>query len=601
MSNNTAPRWDLDSVFPGGSKSTEFKNHRDECHNRLRKLEQQLALIQTDLDNETKDDWVNFILEYQSLAEDVVLILSFAGCLSSQDVSDAGADAIIAEGSQLYSGVEKIKTNLEANAMKQSDAAWQTLLDDERLSEIQFYLNELRDMAKNKMPVEMESLALELGVNGYHGWAQLYTKMAGELRVEFEQNGKSETISLGQLAAKFADPDRSVRKQAFEKMTAAWKSREDLAAMILNNLAGFRLSVYRNRGWESVEQEALDLSRMSQATLDKMWEVIRRESGRLKPFIEAKKKLLSIDKFSWYDQFAPCGAVNKTYTFEEAGEFIIKQFKPFSPEISEFVKLSLEKNWVEAEDRAGKRGGAYCTSFGKFKQPRVFMTFSGTYDSLMTLAHELGHAYHSWVLKEKTFFSRYYPKNLAETASTFAEAFVTDAAFSQVEDKEERLMLLDQKLQAAYTMFCDIQCRYLFDKALYTERKKRSLASTDLQELMISAQKTAFGDLLDESGYHPYFWCSKLHFYLTDTPLYNFPYTFGYLFSAGVYALAKEKGAPFAENYRSLLSETGSMRTEDIAQKYLGVDLTKDDFWVGAIDNILNDVDEFVKLVDELS
>lgn len=600
MSNMPAPRWDLDSAFPGGSKSNEFKNHREECKTRLKKLEQQLSLIQTDLDNDTKNDWTKFILEFQSLAEDVVLILSFGGCLSSQNVSDAGADAIISEGSQLYSGIEKIRTNLEANAMKQSDEAWQMLLDDSQLSEIQYYLNELRSMAKSKMPVEMESLALELGVSGYHGWAQLYTKMAGELKVEFEQAGKTETLSLGQLASKFAEPDRAVRQQAFEKMTTAWKEREDLAAMILNNLAGFRLSLYKNRGWESAEQEPLELSRMTQATLDKMWEVIQRETGRLKPYIESKKKLLGIDKFSWFDQFAPCGAVNKTYSFDEAGDFIIKQFQPFSPEISEFVKLALAKNWVEAEDRPGKRGGAYCTSFGKFKQPRVFMTFSGTYDSLLTLAHELGHAYHSWLLKEKPYFSRIYAKNLAETASTFAEALVTDAAYQEAEDKQEKLMLLDQKLQAVYTMFCDIQSRYLFDQQLYTVRQEKSLSSPELQEMMVEAQKKAFGDLLDESGYHPYFWCSKLHFYLTDTPFYNFPYTFGYLFSAGVYALAKKEGSAFAENYRTLLTDTGSMKTEPIAQKHLGVDLTKDEFWVEAVNNVLSDVDEFVKLVDEL-
>jgi oligoendopeptidase F len=92
------------------------------------------------------------------------------------------------------------------------------------------------------------------------------------------------------------------------------------------------------------------------------------------------------------------------------------------------------------------------------------------------------------------------------------------------------------------------------------------------------------------------FWASKLHFFITDTPFYNFPYTFGYLFAGGVYARAKEEGKSFADKYRALLADTGGMTTEQLAQKHLGVDLTREDFWVSAVNRSLSQVDTFVGL-----
>jgi len=591
-----APRCDLESIFPGGSKSAEFKDHRQKVKDNLEKAGETIKKLPPVLDNANMGQWVDFVLNMQSLVEDIELIISFANCLASQDVKDSAADAIYSEGYLLYSKWEKLSTELEALSLKQTDEMWGKLVTNEKLDEVKFYLNEKRDIAKSKMPLKQESLALDLAVDGYHAWNQIYNKMAGELKVDFKQDGKVESISMGQLATKFSDPDRAVRQQAFEKMTEGWNSRADLASMILNAQAGFRLALYDNRKWDSPLKEPLRMARLNQATLDTMWRVIARETPRLKPYIEAKKKLLGIDKYRWYDEFAPCGSVDKLYTFDEAGDYIVDQTKAFSKHLSDFCRMALNKRWIEAEDRPGKRGGGYCTGMGKFRQSRIFMTYAGTYENLLTLAHELGHAYHSFVLKKKPYFATNYPMNLAETASIFSETLVTDAALKDCTDPQEKLMLLEQKIQGTYVMFTDIHSRYLFDKTFYPERKKGIVGKDRLNEIMVESQKKAFGELLDESGYHPLFWCSKLHFYITDQPFYNFPYTFGFLFAGGVYDRAKKEGPAFAEKYQALLADTGSMTTEELAQKHLGVDLTQESFWADAVNRSLADIDEFVKL-----
>ena len=595
-----APRWDLDSVFPGGSASPEYKQFREKTRQDLDDVKAMLAALPEKLEAGTKAKWTEFILKLQSACDNILFIMSFAHCLTSQNVEDSAAHGIEAEGDVLISEWEKLKTEFESRALKQDDAAWNELVDTAELKPIKFYLDEMRRLAKEKMPVELESLALELAVNGYHAWNRLYDKMAGDLRVDFDDAGEMKQISLGQLATKLADPDRRIRAQAFAKLTEAWKSRADLAAMALNSLAGFRWSIYKRRGWESPLHESLDITRISQGTLDAMWRVIARETPRLQPYIEAKKKLLQIDKFSWFDQFAPCGAVEKLYGFDEAGEFIIENVSGFSKDFAGFIKTALDNRWIEGEDRAGKAGGGYCTRFGPVKQGRIFMTYAGSYENLLTLAHELGHLYHGYVLRDRPFFASRYPMTLAETASIFSELLVTDAALSLTKDPQEKLMLIEQKLQSPYTFFCDIHCRYLFERSFYNERKNGTVGKDRLNELMIDAQREAFGGLLDESGYHPLFWASKLHFYLSDQPFYNFPYTFGFLFAGGVYDRAKREGSAFADKYRALLGDTGSMTTEEVAAKHLGVDLTKEEFWNDAVNRSLADVDEFVKLANSL-
>ncbi len=594
-----APTWDLDSIIPGGSGSPQFKQHRDKVRAELKETADLLAAVSEAIDDKSLPAWVKAVLSLQATIADIELVLALAGCQVAQNVKDGAAHAIEAEGDGFFAEWKKLSTKLEALSLNQSDAQWAMLTSAKELVDVKFYLDELRQIARSKMTLEKEELALELAVNGYHAWNRLYDKMAGDLRAEFLEDGQMKQLSMGQLATKMSDPDRDVRRRAFEAISGAWKTRADLAGMALNSQGGFRLSLYKSRKWDSILFEPLFQSRLNQGSLEAMFAAISARKQQLAKFIDAKKKLLGIDKYSWYDQFAPCGATDTTFTFEEAGQFVVDNVGTFSDDMASFMKMAIEKRWVEAEDRGDKAGGAFCTGFGPISQSRVFMTFGGSFENLLTLAHELGHAYHQQVITEKPFLAQSYPMPLAETASIFSETLVTDAALSKVTDRGERLALLDSKLQAAYTMFTDLHCRFLFDRKFYAERANGVVQTERLNELMIEAQREAFGGMLDERGYHPLFWASKLHFYITGAPFYNFPYIFGFLFSGGVYDVARREGKSFAPKYRQLLVDTGSMTCEDVAKKHLGADLTKPDFWNAAVERSLADIDEFVKLAAE--
>ena len=595
-----APTWDLEAIFPGGSGSKEFADFRTGVKTDITTTWKLITSLPEPLDARSAPVWTEAILAFQDLIEKIELVQSFAHCLVAQNVADSVAHTIEGESDIFVAEWEKMRTTLEARAIKTTDAAWDALVSGARLVEIKFFLNELREQGREKMSPELESLALDLSVNGIHAWNRLYDKMAADLMVDFEENGTVKQLSLGQLATKMSEPNRKLRRQAFEKLEGAWDTRADLAAMTLNALGGFRLTLYKNRGWDSHLHEALQAARLKKETLDTMWRTIEAKIPILKKYIDAKKKLLGMDSNRWYDQYAPCGTVDKQYSYDDAAKFIIENKGSFSSDMAEFSKHAIDRRWIEAEDRAGKMGGGYCTGMGPKRETRIFMTYANSYENLLTLAHELGHAYHSWVLKEKAYLSTAYPMTLAETASIFAELLVTDAALQTVTDPREKLMLLDQKLQQPYTMFCNIYCRYLFEDSFYTERRNGVVSRDRLNELMLAAQKRAFGGLLDADGYHKYFWASKLHFFISERAFYNFPYTFGYLFAGGVYNLARKEGKSFADKYRALLADTGSMTTEEVAMKHLGADLTRDQFWTEAVNRSLADVDEYVRLAGEL-
>ena len=260
--------------------------------------------------------------------------------------------------------------------------------------------------------------------------------------------------------------------------------------------------------------------------------------------------------------------------------------------------MALKEKWVEAENRSGKQQGGFCTTLPTARQSRIFMTYTNSADSMSTLAHELGHAYHSWVLRDQPLFLQDYPMNLAETASTFAEAVLGEQRLQRAKTDYERLQLLDGMLSDAVAFLMNIHARFLFEDEFHRQRRQGELTAAQLNQLMENAQREAYLGVFSDDGWNPQFWVSKLHFYITSLPFYNFPYTFGYLLSMGVYAIGKDAGKDFPEQYRKLLIATGSQDAEDAVLSTMGFDLRKPDFWMKCLSIVSERVKQFVSLAD---
>ncbi|EXJ22782.1 Oligoendopeptidase F [Alkalibacterium sp. AK22] len=590
--------WDMNTVFEGGSSSTALHTFIEETRTVIGKAEALIKDWGSESGASEAGNLVDFLLCREEAFDRLTEASTFARGLLSADVNDSQAAKRVNQLSQLGSQLSDVETRFMKKIKAIPDDAWEALLSDEKLQVSRFNLNEKRKKGQKLLSESEERIIQQLSLDGLEGFSNVYQSLVNSIRVPVEMNGARKFLSAGQAANKLiGHPDPTVRSQILSDWEHAWKEKAPMFADTLNHLAGFRLKTYQLRGENDFLRPALEYNRMEQQTLDTMWETITKNKPKLVEFLDRKAALMGKDKLGWADVTAPLSLGTfepKTYSFEEAQTFVTTHFGSFSTEMQALAEIAFEHSWVEAEDREGKRPGAYCSNLPVSRQSRIFMTFGGSASNVSTLAHELGHAYHSHVMRDLPHLNRRYAMNVAETASTFCEMIISDATVAAANATEEKIALLDSKISRAAVMFMNIHSRYLFETRFYAQRQSGLLDEKELSQLMEEAQKEAFDNALE--SYHPMFWASKLHFHITGVPFYNFPYTFGFLFSLGIYSYAKHKGTDFEEDYRKLLRDTASMTTEELAYKHLNADLTQPGFWQSAIDEVLTDIETYFDL-----
>lgn len=592
--------WDLDSILPN-PQTPEFQAHLDRFKADLIAVADHSEKLPPITEVGAPAVWGPLIEQLSSILARQEDLSAFVGCHAAADSENKEYQRIEGVLSAFTPLRQRALANVELAFVGVDQKAFDQFINgDARLKTLRFVLEECRRNAALRLPKDQEQLLNELAVDGSQAWSRLYDRISGELKIEVMERGEVVKKSPGQI--QFDMPERSVRQNNFYAFNKAWSSLADTCADSLNHLSGARLTKYARLGVDHLAAP-LRLNRMTRETLDAMWGTITEKKKCLLPYLDRKAKLLGVSKLAWYDQAAPLPTSlgeppQADLPYPQAVDLVCDTFNKFSPDFGDFAKHAFSHKWVEAENRAGKRQGAFCTGIPTKKQTRVFMTYTGTADSMSTLAHELGHAYHSWVLREQPFLLQDYPMNLAETASTFAEAVLGEKRLAAVSSVSEQLGMLDQMLGDAVAFLMNIHCRFLFEDRFHVARKKGEVSAAELSALMLAAQKEAYLNAFDDEGWYPDFWISKLHFYIHGWPFYNFPYTFGYLLSNGLYSIAAEGDKNFPERYRKFLIATGCQLTEDAVQSSLGYDLRKPDFWARSIDVIAQRVDRFVKLAD---
>ncbi|MBA3722002.1 MAG: M3 family oligoendopeptidase [Parachlamydiaceae bacterium] len=589
MTTTYLQKWNLDNLFSRDTKSISQATNKT-IEFSIDSLSKDILILEERL-NQTKEI-ASLVLSLQEIEMQCNEIESYIGCLLAQDVTDLKAVQWNDHLSSLKSSIENCSNKLNALLLNLSDVELNLLLKDKSIQPIGFLVQERCQWAKQKLPIAQEQLVNELSIDGYQGWERLYEATMGQQLISYQDGKTTKELSVGQAENKLTNPDRLIRSTMFKKLENTWQSQENSFAQILNHLGGFRIKVYQARGWNSVLHEPLYFNRMQKSTLDTMWDTVKNNKTPIQSYLNKKAKLLGLTKLSWYDVEAPLPTNSQqTISYNDAADLIITQFHVISPDMGKFAEHAFKHKWIEAEDRAGKMPGGFCSHHPKSKESRIFMTYSGTTNNLFTLAHELGHAYHGHAIRNLPYMAQQYRMNVAETASTLAEMIISDSILKGTKDPIMRQSLLDNKLQRAVIFLMNIHSRFIFENRFYEARKKGFVTSVELNQMMTDAQKEGFCDALGE--WHPHFWVSKKHFYITDVPFYNFPYTFGYLFSMGIYAMSKELGNEFEKHYNALLCDTGRMTVEDLAQKHLGVDLKQPLFWQNALNSVKNDVDLF--------
>ncbi len=456
-----------------------------------------------------------------------------------------------------------------------------------------YALEKAQLQAKHLLTKEAEELAADLSPSSGSSWAKLYNNFTSQLTILFELDGNQAEMPMSSIRNLAYHADRSVRQQAFEAELQTWETASVPLAAALNSIKGEVNTLVRHRRWGSALETTLEQNNMDAASLDAMMVAARESFPDFRRYFRAKARLLGQDQLAWFDIFAPIGESNRVWLYSGAADFITENFATFSPKMRDLAVRAFREEWIDAEPRAGKRDGAFCMRLRK-DESRILMNFKETFNSVSTLAHELGHAYHNLNLAGRTATQRVTPMILAETASIFCETVVTKAALSQVSPNEQ-FAILEASLQSSGQVVVDITSRFLFESALFAQRQERELSVDELCALMIDAQEQTYGDALQTGSMHPYMWAAKGHYYSTSRSFYNYPYMFGQLFALGLYARYQVEGESFCTAYDDLLASTGMWNAADLAARF-DIDIRRPDFWRSSFDVIRADIDRFEEL-----
>lgn len=591
----TLPHWDMTVVYPSLSSNAFEEGFRST----IRSLDELVALFDQShigqqepsaLDDATVQTFETITVRYNDVLEALMTLGAYINSFVTTNSRDELAQARQSELRQ---------HNVRLSMLATRYTAWIGSLDIEELIHRSDYahahaymLRKAKLQAEHLMSPAEESLAAELSVTGGSGWSKLYGTFTSQLMVRVELDGKPQELPMSAVRNLAYDPNREVRRHAYEAELEAWRAAAVPIAAALNNIKGELNTLSKRRRWNSPLDVALFINNIDRPTLEAMMQAARESFPAFRRYLRAKARALGLPALSWYDLFAPVGGSAREWAYDEGAQFIVEHFGTYSPKLRGLAERAFEENWIDAEPRAGKVAGAFCMRL-RGGESRVLSNYKPGFGGVSTLAHELGHAYHNLNLAARTMLQRSTPMTLAETASTFCQTIVQKAALQKV-DAQEQLTILEAWLQDSCQMVVDISSRFIFEGEVFDKRRQRDLSIDEFNSIMLDAQRQTYGDGLDQNVLHPFMWAAKSHYY--GPVFYNFPYMFGLLFGLGLYARYQAEPDTFRAGYDDLLSSTGMGDAAELASRF-GIDIRSADFWRASLDVIKADIDRFESLV----
>jgi oligoendopeptidase F len=598
---STPPRWDMSNVYPS-LESKEFDAAVADYKKQVAGLERffNKELMPAGLRTPAK--------QLAPLVGEAIKrinrILTLSGTIGpfiysyvSTDSRNQAAMRVLSEFEQASLPMDKLIVRFRSWLGRVESKLDQITTKDVSAAAHAFTLKEAAEQSRYQMSDDQEALAAELSLSGGNAFSKLQGTVTSQMSVDFELDGKTQKMPMPALINLRSHPDETVRHRAYDAENTAWESAKETLAACMNGVKGESITLNKRRGRKDAVHSALDAARIDRKTLDAMLGAMEASFPMFRDYFKSKAKKIGKQQLAWWDVFAPLGKTDKVYSFEEARDFILENFGHFSPDLQAFARRAFDNNWIDAEQREGKRGGAFCMGIDGKKESRVLCNFDGSFDQVSTIAHELGHGFHNdcAYVANKTELQQLTPMTLAETASTMCETIVTEAVLATTKDPREELAVLEAQIQGAAQVVVDIYSRYLFEKEVFERREKAELSADELNEIMERAQKATYGDGLDERYLQKFMWTWKPHYYSSGLPFYNFPYAFGLLFATGLYAIYQQRGPAFVADYKNLLASTGEASAADLARRF-GIDIRKRKFWEDSIGIMGRRIDRFCAL-----
>ena len=579
-------RWNLDPIYKGFDDPAYEKDL-----NTAKELMTQYTAFMADLSAKDPAEALHKGIELEEKIGELSGKLGlYASLRQSTDTRDPEAASQMGRLMALYSSMAAPEA-----AFKDWSSKLPNLMElveaDEFLRDYRFLFSKIADSSKYLLPGMGEAIMARMRLSGGSAWSDLQGYLTSTVPVEY--NGTTTNLSAIRNLAYDSDP--AVRKAAYEAEIACYDRIKDSVAFALNSIKLETISDCQLRGYESPLARTLKRSDMKQETLDAMLGAMDEYLPKFWQYLKAKAKALGHENgLPWYDLFAPMGNSAEKYSTQEARDLLVNLFSTFDAELADMVAKAFDEAWIDFYPRDGKSGGAFCAGVECLNESRILTNYDGQFTDVVTLAHELGHAFHNQCIQSHRPMNKDYSMPVAETASTFNECVVMAAAIKAAKSDDERLALIESQLQDATQIICDIYSRFRFEAMVFANREEQFMNADALCGFMTEAQKQSYGDGLDHNCMHPYMWVCKGHYY--GPTFYNFPYAFGGLFARGLYAQYLTEGEAFVPKYKKLLYTTSIATVEDTA-KVADIDLTDKEFWRAALQTIADQIDLFCQLV----
>jgi len=577
MTSNSAAgiRWDLNDLY-AGHDDPRIDATLNECYAKAERFAGRFRPLMQNPETLTADAVLEALKSLETIYEALGRAGSYAGLLYAADTAKPEYQDLEQRVEQRSTEIRNLLLFFELEWLKIDDPVAQRLLACPVLKDYRHYLGSLRRYRPHTLAEAEERIINEKDNTGRNAFGRLFSEVTSALTFQREKDGKQEELNLSEILSLLHESDRGLRRRALETLYEGLAGHGQVLTFVYDTLLQDHLTMDRLRHYRDPMAQRHLANEIDGAAVKTLMDVVENNYSLAQDYFRLKAKLLQLPRLALYDQYAPVGKEVKPFPYNQAQQAILDAFGAFDPKFRQIGAEFFAKNWIDAEIRKGKRGGAFCASPSPRLHPYILCNYDDNLRDVMTVAHELGHGLHGSLSRKQNYFNYDTPLTTAETASVFGEMLVFDYLLDRQTEPQAQIALLAGKIEDIFATVFRQNVLTRFEELAFSARKKKRLTPEALGNLWLRANSRYYGDAVDIPEGYRWGWSYIPHF--IHSRFYCYSYVFGQLLVLALYRMYKDEGKSFAPKYLALLEAGGSDSPETLL-KPLGVDIHDAAFW----------------------
>lgn len=588
-------RWDLSSLFSGLDDPRIDEAWKD-LHARADAFAAKYRgkVASPDL---TADTLLAFIQELEGIARDAAKPVVYGNLRFAVEATNQAVAAFMQAQTERSTELRVKLLFAELELQQAEDDVIDAVLTDPRLASYLHFVRNERKMRPHRLTESEEIILEECANTGSRAWVRFHDEVTTYHQFAYTApDGTESELTMEEVMDRLRDADRAVRQAAADALSAGLEELEHRLVFGYNVLLQDKRVEDRLRKFETPEQSRHLANELDQSTVDLVTNLVAENYGMVARFYRVKQRILG-HELTHIDRYAPLAEAARQVSYDEGRAIVLDAFGAFHPSMRESAEEFFTQNWIDAEPREGKTGGAFCSYNTTDTHPVVMMSYLNKLSDVSTLAHELGHGVHASLSRAQTEFNFHGTLPLAELASIFGESLVFDRLVAEAEPRDQ-LALYAEKIEGSFASVFRQVAMYRFEQACHRARREQGeLNPEQFGDLWQQEIQAMFGDSLTLGEQHRRWWMYVGHFVFA--PFYVYAYAFGELLTLALYERARAEGPSFAPKYLDMLRLGGSQTPHEL-MAHVGVDLNDPEFWRGGLRVIEEQVGRFEALAKDL-